>query len=167
MDPDAQMDDKARLQLQKMIQANDVLDQTDLIRQLKHSEIFKKEIAILLELKEKYKNDEEQLNLEAMIECSFLFNYYTDIYNKIRKDEINLDTLYQFIDVLKKIEDGILDQHEASFMVGTLLKKMYVDSAIKKADKINEQYDDNKEDETIAPTPVEISWKEFKSLKNA
>ena len=82
MDPDAQMDDKARLQLQKMIQANDVLDQTDLIRQLKHSEIFKKEIAILLELKEKYKNDEEQLNLEAMIECSFLFNYYTDIYNK-------------------------------------------------------------------------------------
>ena len=84
---------------------------------------------------------------------------------KIRKDEINLDTLYQFIDVLKKIEDGILDQHEASFMVGTLLKKMYVDSAIKKADKINEQYDDNKEDETIAPTPVEISWKEFKSLK--
>lgn len=167
MDPDAQMDDKARLQLQKMIQANDVLDQTDLIRQLKHSEIFKKEIAILLELKEKYKNDEEQLNLEAMIECSFLFNYYTDIYNKIRKDEINLDTLYQFIDVLKKIEDGILNQHEASFMVGTLLKKMYVDSAIKKADKINEQYDDNKEDETIAPTPVEISWKEFKSLKNA
>jgi len=167
MDPDAQMDDKARLQLQKMIQANDVLDQTDLIRQLKHSEIFKKEIAILLDLKEKYKNDEEQLNLEAMIECSFLFNYYTDIYNKIRKDEINLDTLYQFIDVLKKIEDGILNQHEASFMVGTLLKKMYVDSAIKKADKINEQYDDNKEDETIAPTPVEISWKEFKSLKNA
>ena len=167
MDPDAQMDDKARLQLQKMIQANDVLDQTDLIRQLKHSEIFKKEIAILLELKERYKNDEEQSNLEAMIECSFLFNYYTDIYNKIRKDEINLDTLYQFIDVLKKIEDGILDQHEASFMVGTLLKKIYVDSAIKKADKINEQYDDNKEDETIAPTPVEISWKEFKSLKNA
>ena len=31
------MDDKARLQLQKMIKANNVEDQTELIRELKHS----------------------------------------------------------------------------------------------------------------------------------
>ena len=35
------MDDNARLQLQNMIKANNVEDQTDLIRDLKHSHILR------------------------------------------------------------------------------------------------------------------------------
>lgn len=35
------MDDKARLQLQKMIKANNVENQTELIRELKHSLYFR------------------------------------------------------------------------------------------------------------------------------
>ena len=34
--------------------------------------------------------------------------------------------LFQFIDVLNKIEDGKMDQHEGSYEVGLLLKKIYV-----------------------------------------
>ena len=163
------MDDKTRLQLQNMIKANNAEDQTSLIRELKHSEIFKKDIATLLSLKQKYANDQDQLHMECMIECSFLFNYYTDLYNKIRKDEINLEILYQFLDVLKKIEDGLVDQHEGSFMVGTLLKKIYVDSALKKAEKLDKEH---AADATNTPTivreePVEISWKQFKRMKKA
>ena len=48
MDPNVKMDANARLQLQKMLKENDVLDQTELIRQLKHSTIFKKEVATLV-----------------------------------------------------------------------------------------------------------------------
>ena len=105
MDPNVRMDKNARLQLQKMLKENDVLDQTELIRELKHSVIMKKEVNTLLELRRKYPRDEEALNMEGMIECSFLFNYYTDLYNKIRKNEIDVRILFQFIEVLEKIED--------------------------------------------------------------
>ena len=38
-----------------------------------------------------------------MTECNFLFTYYTDIYNKIRKDEIDLKILFKAFDVLRDI----------------------------------------------------------------
>ena len=77
------MDDNARLQLQNMIKANNVEDQTQLIRDLKHSHILKSEINNMIMIKAKYRNDPEKINLECMNECGFLFTYYTDIYNNI------------------------------------------------------------------------------------
>ena len=94
------MDDNQRLHLQKMISANNVEDQTGLIRDLKHSHILKENVNNLVMLKAKYPDDADSLNLEAMSECSFLFTYYTDLYNKIRKDEIDLKILF-WIQVLK------------------------------------------------------------------
>jgi hypothetical protein len=151
------MDDNQRLHLQKMIAANNVEDQTDLIRKLKHSTILRNEINNLVLLRQKYTNDIDSLNLEAMMECNFLFTYYTDIYNKIKKDEIDLQILYQFIDVLHKIEEGHLDQHEGSFEVGTLLKKIYIDSALRKADKLNAE-----EISEYKGPQLNITWKQFK-----
>ena len=158
------MDDNSRLQLQKMIKANDVEDQTGLIRELKHSHILRENVNNLVMLKAKHLDDVESLNLEAMTECNFLFTYYTDLYNKIRKDEIDLKILFQFIDVLRKIEDGQMDQHEGSFEVGLLLKKIYVDSALRKAEKLNAATG-VVEPEYKGPQ-VEISWKQFKIMNN-
>jgi hypothetical protein len=153
------MDDKARLQLQKMIKANNVEDQTDLIRELKHSHLLQNDINNLIMLKAKYRNNQDKINEEGMTECGFLFTYYTDIYNKIRKDEIDLKILNQFLNVLRRIEDGELDQHDGAFIIGTLLKEIYVDSALRKAAKLNE----NQEQEYIEPREVvNISWKDFK-----
>ena len=73
----------------------------------------------------------------------------------------HLNILFNFLDVLKRIEHGELDQHEASFEVGTLLKRLYVDSALKKADKLNEQYKEDKP-EPIRPR-TNMTWKQFKS----
>lgn len=154
------MDDNQRLHLQKMISANNVVDQTNLIRELKHSEILRNNINTLVLLKSKYPDDPDSLNLEGMMECNFLFTYYTDIYNKIRKDEIDLQILFQFIDVLQKIEDGKLDQHEGSFEVGTLLKKIYIDSALRKADKLN--VDETEKEPEYKGPQVNITWKQFK-----
>ena len=157
------MDDKAKLHLSKMIQANNVSDQTETIRELKHSSILRNNINDLITLKAQYYNDEEKLHLEAMHECNFLFTYYTDIYNKVRKDEIDIAILFQFLDVLKKIEDGELDQHEGSFEVGTLLKKIYVDSALRKAEKLNKPNQQADDEEVIKPQ-VHISWKQYKKI---
>lgn len=158
------MDETSRLQLQKMIQANNVEDQTDLIRNLKHSEILRTDINTLLFLKTKY--DEETVHLEAMGECNFLFTYYTDIYNKVRKDEMDLKILFSFLDVLKRIEDKELDQHEGSFLVGTLLKKMYIDSALKKADKLDKLHEEKEGEEgEEREEPINISWKQYKHIR--
>ena len=157
------MNDKERLQLQNMIKENNVEDQTELIRNLKHSIILRNEINTMLDIKTKYSGDYNKISEECINECSFLFTYYTDIFNKIKKDEIDIKILYKFIDVLKQIEDGELNQHEGSFLVGTLLKELYIDSALKKAEKLDEQYGTTKEEPKKAT--IQITWKQFKTMK--
>ena len=159
------MDEKQRLHLQKMIVANNVKDQTGSIRELKHSDVLRNEVNNMILLKAKYRNDPEKIHLECINECNFLFTYYTDIYNKIRKDEMDVSIFNKFLDVLKKIEIGELDQHEGSFQVGTLLKKIYVDSALKKAEKLDAQHKLDNNEEPIKPS-IQISWKQFKKMNN-
>jgi hypothetical protein len=159
------MNEDQKLQLQKMINANNVSDQTDLIRRLKHSQIFKNEINTMMLIKGKYRGNEEKIKEECIQECGFLYSYYTDLFNKIKNDEIDLSILFKFIDVLKKIEDGEVDQHEGAFLVGTLLKEIYIDSALKKADKLNKKYDLEKKE--VESEPIKnISWKQFKEKNN-
>jgi hypothetical protein len=154
------MDDNARLQLQKMIKANDVEDMTGLIRNLKHSILLRNDINNLLLLMSNYGNDSDDLYSAAVTDCTFLFTYYTDIFNKIRKDEIDLKILYRFLDVLRDIENGDLDQHEGSFVVGKLLKEMYIDSALRKADKLNEH-----NVPVVKVEPKNVNWSSFKKMK--
>lgn len=157
------MDEKQRLQLQNMIQSNNVEDQTSFIRGLKHSQIIRNDVNAMILLKAKWKGDEAKIHEECVNACNFLFTYYTDIYNKIRKDEIDIGILNKFLDVLKRIEEGDLDQHEGSFLVGSILKELYVDSALKKADKLNAE-------EEPLPEPkkpiVNMSYKQFKATVN-
>jgi len=153
------MNDKQRLQLQNMIKVNGTDDYTTSIRELKHSQLLREQANTLIMIKAKYRDDTERIHIEGVNDCNFLFTYYTDIYNKLRKDELDINILYKLLDVLKKIEDEKLDQHEGSFIVGTVLKELYVDSALKKADKLNEINTVSREE----PKPAkEISWNQFK-----
>ena len=148
-----------KLNLQKMITENDVQDNTDLIRTYKHSDKIRIDVEKLVELRDNYKDD---LYFEGKCEkeCFFIFFNYTDIYNKVKKDLLDLSTLYQFLDCLKKVEDGAQDQHEASFEIGKLLKKMYVDSALKKADRLDSEH------KIVREEPKQISWAAYKKNKN-
>ena len=153
------MNDKQRLQLQNMIKVNGTDDYTASIRELKHSQLLREQVNALIMIKAKYRDDPERIHLEGVNDCNFLFTYYTDIYNKLRKNELDINILYKLLDVLKQIEDEELDQHEGSFVVGTVLKELYVDSALKKADKLNEINAVPREE----PKPKrEISWNQFK-----
>jgi hypothetical protein len=159
------MDNNQKLHLQKMIATNNVEDNTDLIRQLKHSHILREDVNNLIMLKSTYFDEPDKIHLEGMSECNFLFTYYTDIYNKIRKDEIDLKILFNALDVLRDIEDGNLDQHEGAFEFGNLLKKIYVDSALKKAEKLNAETGE-KEPQYKGPQ-VNISWSQFKKIHSS
>lgn len=161
------MNDSERLQLQQMIQANDAEDNTGLIRTLKHSKLIWEDVNIILNLKKKYteleKNDSKEFNELCSSHANFLFTTYTDLFNKVVKNEINFDILLQLINVLKAIEEGACDQHEGSVAVGKILKEMYIDSALRKADNADNE---NNNEVQVPPEPaVEISWKEFKSSK--
>ena len=151
------MNAQEKLLLQEMIKANNVEDQTQNIRNLKHSALIRKDVQTLLEIM-KTTTDPSEIHIEAMMECNFIFTYYTDIYNKIRKAEIDLNMFSEFLNVLEKIEDGKIDQHEGSFEVGTILKKIYVDSALKRGEKLDDMH---KKEESVQPIK-DIRWKNFK-----
>ena len=79
------MNDSERLNLQKMIKANDAENNTPLIRELKHSKKILEEVDELLKIKRENprlaKSNPEQFDALCVSKCSFLFNQYTDIFN--------------------------------------------------------------------------------------
>jgi hypothetical protein len=156
-----------RLQLEKMIQANDAADNTSQIRELRHSMRIHEDVGTLLNLKRDYarlaKTHPEQFDMMCVKRCTFLFNNYTDIFNKVKKDEIDLTILGKLLGVLKLIEDGKVDQHEASVEVGQLLKEIYIDSALKKSDKLDKQHSGS--GTASLPAPKKISWKQYKATQ--
>ena len=163
------MDEQSRLKLNEMIKENNVTDQTQLIRELKHSPIIRQETQRLLErMKETPNATFAEMRDITMVECNFLFCYYTDIYNRILKKEIDMSLFDKFLDILEKIENGECNQHEASFKVGSILKEIYVDSALKKAEKL-EQENEIREKENQRPSakePMKLSWKSYKYQTN-
>ena len=160
------MDFNQRLELQKLCRENNVSDQTDLMRELKHSSIIREEVNKIVArrncLDNPSEDDYKTMKFELMVECDFLFKYYTDIFNRVVKDEIDIKMLNTFLDMLEEIENGKQDQHEASFKIGKLLKEIYIDSAMKTADKLNKKYENSEEEEVQEVEPINISWSEYK-----
>jgi len=161
------MDDKQRLNLKKMMSENGENETTELIRETKHSVKIGESVRQLTYLKKKYarlaKTNPQEFDLMCKNKCEFLYDNYTDIYNKVKKDEIDLLLLSNFLSVLKDIEDGKLDQHDASFKVGSILKKIYIDSALKHGEKKdNEQKHKSKKGEKKVKV---ISWEQYKLIK--
>ena len=154
-----------RLNLQKMVNEMDSEDNTDHIRSVKHSIKLRDEIRKLDTFKQAnislQLNDPAKYITMCQIETPFLHNNYTDIFNRLVKDELDLEIMTKLLIVLKLIEDGKVDQNEGSVMVGKVLKELYVDSALKQAEHLDEKNED-----TNISTPntdiKSISWKEYK-----
>ena len=158
-----------KLDLSKMIKANDTEDCTEEIRNKKQSELIRNDIKQMVYLKNKYnrlaRSNPNEFDKMCTSQCTFLFNNYTDIYNKVKNDNLDLKILDNFLNILKKIEDGEINQHEASYLVGKYLKELYVDSALKTQEKLDSR-NKNKKVQKKPPEVNEkkISYKEFKIL---
>ena len=85
------LNDTQRLHLQEMIKANNTEDTTNAIREVRHSSIIHSEVQELVNLKQKYsrlsKTNPQQFDDMCVKRCNFLFNNYTEIFNKVKKDE--------------------------------------------------------------------------------
>ena len=152
-----------RIQLQKMLQENNNEDHTDNIRKLKHSDSIKRDVIQMQILHSQHselqKNDVKSFNNLCIEKCPFLFNNYTDIFHKLKNKELDVQMFMEFVRILKKIEDGVLDQHEGAYEVGKILKSIYIDSALKKQENQNIKDEENK---VVFNDGNKISWKDFK-----
>jgi len=165
------LNNQEKLDLANMIKANDTDDCTENIRSSKQSELLKIDTKQFIALKQKYlrlsQTNPNEFDKICVNQCKFLFNNYTDIFNKIKNDTLNLEIFFKFLDILKKIEDGILDQHEGSFLVGKYLKEIYIDSALKNQEKIDKKNRHKKVQKKPLSTNVKnISYKDYKILQN-
>uniref|UniRef100_A0A6C0HZ36 Uncharacterized protein n=1 Tax=viral metagenome TaxID=1070528 RepID=A0A6C0HZ36_9ZZZZ len=158
------------LNLTKLIrESEDFEDNTEQIRKVKHSIKIREDVQLIEDLKRlHYVNGVAPSNFLEICQnkATFLFYHYTDIFNKVVKDELNLDIMYKFLLVLKMIEDGKVNQEEGSVAVGKLLKELYVDSALKRSENLDKQYAKSEEEEEVLKGPVrEISWKQWNQKK--
>lgn len=155
-----------RLQLQQMIAANNAGDFTQEIRETKHSSRIRHEVGNLLKAKKQYermsKSNKKEFEQICLSRANWLFLNYPDIYNRVYKDELDLGILNALLSKLREIEEGNIDQHEASVHVGQILKEMYVDSALKKANKIDaENKRKEKRKGNDVKKPRNISYADF------
>lgn len=158
------MDDSQKLQLNKMIQSNNVEDVTHEIREKRVSKLIKNDIGSFLELEKKYarmkKNQPDTYNTLLKSRCSFLYDNYTDIFNRLVKNELDLNIMWKFLEVLRNIEEGKIDQHEGAYQVGSLLKKIYIDSAVKRGENLDKKHSKKK------IKTKNLSWSQYKLKLN-
>tara|TARA_A100001011_G_scaffold399405_1_gene507881 strand:- start:797 stop:1264 length:468 start_codon:yes stop_codon:yes gene_type:complete len=151
------MDSEQEKVLNRLIKENDVQDNTETIKSLKHSSKIRNDVAIIQNIKRQLKTkDFQKLDKEAIHKCSFLYTSYPNIYNKLLKDEIDIKVLYTFLDELAKIENGSQNQHEASYNIGMLLKSLYVDKKIYPDSKKKQKSNDKKKENS------NLSYAEYK-----
>ena len=163
------MNGQESINLKKLISnfKDEYKDNTENIRKLKHSELIRDEIRKLEILKTNNKELMKTAPLKfeelAQSDAFFLFSNYTDIFNKVLKNELDLDIMSQILYVLKMIEEEQVDQNEGSVLVGKLLKELYLDSALKRSENLDKEYDNEKPEINNGKN---ISWKSWKSTNN-
>ena len=166
------MNPQEKIDLKKLIgNMDDYEDNTAGIREMKHSSAIREDIRKMEELKRTKRGGmtEQAFSELCESECIFLFYKYTDIYKRLLRDEIDLRIMGKALDVLKKIEDGLIDQQEGSVIVGKLFHEIYVDSALRRSDNLDKAAAAS--EETSGTNPKNegkiITWKEFRDKDKA
>ena len=156
------MNNDEKNKLQELKKNNkDYIDNTNQLRKLKNSSLIKKDVAIIL--KHKHNNNIDIDSIKD--ECSFLYNNYQSIFDKLVDcNDWDIKILFKFIKKLEDIENSVCNQDEASYEIGTLLKNIYIDPVINKEDDDKEWIPCKVE---CVNEPVEnISWSQYKATNN-
>jgi len=152
-----------------MLRQSDAEDNTETIRRVKHSGPLIESIRVMESLKRSHREmretDPQQFFILCSEKCAFYFANYMDLFNRQLKDELNLAIMIRMIRFMELIEQGQVTQHEASVIVGKYLKELYVDSAIRRSEHLDEKYaDENANNHSEPVEEKQIGWKQFKSM---
>jgi hypothetical protein len=158
---DFKIDDQTRLNFDKMMREEGVQNNTSKIRTLKHSKKIREQVSTIMGIRNKYQRlDKDLMNRMIDSKCGWLVQNYSNLFIKLKKNQLNLQILNNFLNTLSQIEDGDIDQHEGSVKVGQLLKKLYIDSALKSKKQIEDK--ERKKKKKVYKKPKKLSWKEYK-----
>jgi hypothetical protein len=162
------MNPQEKIDLKKLINnMGEYEDNTVGIREMKHSDSIREDIRKMQVLKSSRSPEMSDQAFSELCEseCIFLFYKYTDIYHRLMRDEVDLQIMDKALDVLKKIEDGKIDQQEGSVIVGKLFHEIYVDSALRRSENLDKA---NAENDRSVPKyeGKTISWKEYRKQQN-
>jgi hypothetical protein len=155
--------DADRMDLKRvMANSTDYQDNTAYIRAAKHSRQMIRDVRAMEELA---RDHADIRNTDAFTElarqkCGFLFSHYTDIFNRLVAGTVDISTMYEMLRILGMIEEGEIEQEEGSLLVGRVLKKLYVDSAVRAADKLDAKA--SAPPPPPAPVGLAVSWKDYK-----
>ena len=163
------MDPSDRIDLKKLMKAGerDYVDNTDGIRRLKHSDLIAADMKKMEELKESHAsmraNSPDDFASLCQKKCSFLFNAYTDIYNRLFKDQLDVNLMLEALRTLKQVETGKINQQEGSILMGKLFYKVFVSNAIKHEDSTNNvPVSSTDTDNSSGCDENKITWREYK-----
>lgn len=160
------MNPQEKIDLKKLVNnmPDEYVDNTEGIRTLKHSRLIHADIQKMENLKTEHADmrlsNPFQFRELCEAECIFLFYKYTDIFNRLLRDEIDLAIMEKALNVLLKIEEGDIDQQEGSVIVGKLFHEIYVDSALKRSENLDKQSNSTS---TPKYEGAAISWQEYKA----
>jgi len=160
------MNEQESLDLKRMVNEMNCENNTETIRKLKHSSEIARDVKSICDIRTQNPDlSYNDLLIMCQGACCFLYRNYTDIFHKCVRGELDIQMMSKFLVVLKMIEDGVVDQHEGSVYVGKILKEIYVDSAIKRADTLDrESAAGATEAESVPKVPPKpITWNEYKN----
>lgn len=175
------LDNNEKSAVDKMLLENPVEDFTKDIRKRSHSKLIREDRDKLIALKNKYSrlasSNKNQFISICENQCKFLYDNYNSIFNSLLNDKLDMVIFNKFIEILENIENGLLSQHEGSYLIGKYLKNIYVDKKIKtgthdnksnkskktnKANADDKTNNDNKSNNDNTNQESNISYKHFK-----
>lgn len=161
------MNPQERIDLKRLMHQQDYEDNTEGIRRLKHSDLIQSEILRIEQLKQENaimrEENPKQFQVLCQNKCSFLYSSYMDIFNRLLKDELDLGLMTQALTTLKKIEDGEIDQQEGSVMMGKILHRVFVESALKRGENLDRETSGDNVDPIVPKNEGKtLSWKQYK-----
>lgn len=136
--------------LEKLLKENPVNDNSSFIQEFQISHKIKQDIATYQQLYKKKKGNNDMdagFLLLVQQKCKFTFEAYPDIFKKIiSNDKAEMAMLATLLQSLELIEKKKKNQHEASAIVGKMLKTQFVDANISSSSPY--------------PSPS-LTWKEY------
>ena len=84
---DFKIDEKTRLNFDKMMKEEGVEDNTTKIRNLKHSEKIREQVTSMMNIRNKYSRlDKNMMNKLIDSKCGWLFQNYSNLFLKLKKN---------------------------------------------------------------------------------
>ena len=157
--------------LNDIIKEHNIENKTDYVVNNKKANIIRREFDALIKIKNNFGH--EKINMSKK-QAPYMYKNYKSIFDKIIKEDFNIELFKELIDILGKIENKKIDLHEGSFIFGKKLKAAFVDNYIYKdfsnnldkdlSNNLDKDLSNNLDKDLSNNLDKDLTYKKFKLL---